>query len=527
MKKIIANAPCSIILSISLLLIFSIGILCLFAGESDLVNLNVKEFTLTNGMKVLILERHSSPTVAVNLVFKVGSANEQPGITGLSHIIEHMIFKGTQRIGTKDYKNEKIVLDKMEEVYEKLDALRKKRTGQLPGQPSVENQEIKSLENELDDLKKKAATYIIPDEGSMLIRSNGATNINASTGEEITQYYCELPANKLELWAWLESDRFKYPVWRGFREEKDVIMEERRMRQESNPQGILYEQFKALCYQVHPLRWLPIGWASDIESVTKKQLLEYFHQYYSPNNAIAVIVGDVETENVLALMRKYFESIPPSPQAPPPVIAVEPPQTAERRLTIELEAQPMMLIGYHTTTLAQKDDYVLDMASALLSGGRTSRLYRSLVLEKNLCLQIYCYNHVGKYPGLFVFGAMPRYPHTIEEVEKAIYEEIEKLKTEISDRELTIAKKRNSAAFLRGLDDNLGLAHMLGNYEALLSWKYISDVRARWNAVTKEEIQAAVSKYFTITNRTVVTLGFKKPANSGKKSEEKDKENQK
>jgi len=504
-----------------LILLSVLGFSPILTGEADTVKLNINEYTLKNGMKVIILERHTAPTVGVTIAFKVGSANEKPGITGISHIIEHLIAgKGTQKIGTKDYQGEKKILDKMDTLYEKINALRAKIASQPPDETSIEKQELKSLESELADLKTKAMTYRIVDEDSMIYKRHGSVGNNASTSEEITNYYCELPANKLELWAWLESDRFKNPVWRDFWEEKDVIMEERRMRSEASPRGVLYEKFKALCYQVHPLRWPIIGSMTDIQSITKDQVKEYFHQYYSPNNAVAVIVGDVDSEKTLELVKKYFESIPPSPKPVPQMTVIEPKQEEERRLKIELDSQPMMLIGHHTVTIGHKDDYILDIVSCILGGGRTSRLFKSLVLDKNLCTTVYGYNDVGKYAGLFIFGAMPRHPHTPEEVEQAIYEEIEKLKNDVTDEEIIKAKKNLSANFLRQLDNNLGMAQLLGHYEAIYSWKYISEVKARWDAVTQEDVKEVISKYFVSTNKNVAVLVTKKSQKPGEDKKE-------
>jgi predicted Zn-dependent peptidase len=476
-------------------------------GESSRVRLDIKEHILKNGMKVIIMERHTSPTVAVNIIFKVGSVNEHPGITGLSHIVEHMLSKGTKRIGTKNYQAEKPLLDEIDKIYVRLNQLAKQRALLPADKPVPQDEEIKTLEKKLAALKEKAQAYRVPDEISMFYKRHGAQGLNASTTNEITWYYCELPANKLELWAWLESDRFSNPVWREFEEEKSVILEERRWRNESNPDGTLYENFNALCYQAHPLRWPVIGWRSDIEAVTKEQLDEYFHQYYAPNNSAAIIVGDVDEKQVMELMRKYFEPIPPSPKPVPEVITREPKQLGERRVVLELNAQPRLNIGYHTTTLGTIDDYALDLVSMLLFGGRTSRMYKKLVLEKKLCTSVGGYNDAGKYPGRFIIYAQPLYPHTTLEVEQAIYEELEKFKNEkITDEEMALMKKRMEVSFLMGLDSNIDMAENLGHYEALASWRYILDVNANRDKITQQDIKNAMEKYFIPTNRTVAIM---------------------
>ncbi|MBI4834705.1 MAG: insulinase family protein [Planctomycetes bacterium] len=491
-------------------------------GESSRVRLDIKEHILKNGMKVIIMERHTSPTVAVNIVFKVGSVNERPGITGLSHIVEHMLSKGTKRIGTRNYQMEKPLLDEIDKIYARLNLLVKERARLPLDKPAPQDDEIKGLEKRLVELKEKAQAYRIPDEISMLYKRHGAQGLNASTSNEITWYYCELPSNKLELWAWLESDRFSNPVWRDFEEEKSVILEERRWRNESNPGGTLYENFNALCYQAHPLNWPVIGWRSDIEAVTKEELNEYFHQYYAPNNAAAIIVGDVDEKQVMELMRKYFDPIPPSPKPVPEVVTREPEQLGERRVILELDAEPMLDIGYHTTTLGTLDDYALDIVSMLLFGGRTSRMYKKLVLEKKLCTSVGGYNDAGKYPGRFIIYAQPRYPHTPQEVEQAIYEELEKFKNEkIADEEMTLMKKRMEVGFLMGLDSNLDMAETLGHYEGLASWRYILDVNVQRDKVTQQDIKNVMEKYFIPKNRNVAILMSKQ---TGDKPAEKENE---
>ena len=473
------------------------------------VKLNVEDHTLKNGMKVLILERHTSPTIGLTLVFKVGSVNEHPGITGLSHMLEHMLFKGSQVIGTRNYERERPLLDKIDNIMSKLEALRKKRTRKETTRPSYLDAEIKALETELTAVQEKHRKFIIPNELSQIYKRHGARGLNASTGRYRTNYYCSLPANKLELWAWLESERMIHPIFREFYQERDVVLEERRTRNEVSPGGILYEQFYALAYTAHPLHWPVIGWRSDIQTYNKKKLREYFQKYYAPNNAIAVIVGDVKADEVMKLMRKYFEPIP-AQEPPPPITTIEPKQLGERRLRIEFDAEPRLLIGFHTVSVGHPDNYVLDVVDEILSGGRTSRLYKKLVLEKHLCLSIGTYNSSGKYPGLFIISAEPQHPHTLREVEKAIYEELEGLKTKtVAEKELARAKHRLKASFLRGLRSNSGMAWMLGYYESVYSWKYLKDLTERYQTVTAEDIMEAAKKYFRRENRTVAMLKTK------------------
>lgn len=368
------------------------------------------------------------------------------------------------------------------------------------------DEEIKTLETELESLLKIHRQYVIPKEISQIYQSHGAQGLNASTSSYITSYYCELPANKLELWAWLESDRMTKPILRGFYSERDVILEERRTRTEDNPDGALYALFQSTIYQAHPLRWPVIGWRSDIQSLTPEQVYRYWQQYYAPNNAVAIVVGNVKTDEVMQLMKKYFEPIPAQPP-PSEIVTVEPEQQGERRVVLEFEAEPRILIGYHTTTIGHDDDYILDLADMILSSGRTSRFYKKLVVDQQLCLQIGSSNGTGKYPGTFMISATPKHPQTTEEVEKAIYEELELLKNQpVSLVELNRAKKQLEAGFLRDLRSNAGMTSQLGNYEVMFSWKYLSDKVDRHKAVTQEDILKAAKKYFMPANRTVAVL---------------------
>ncbi|MCB7128706.1 MAG: insulinase family protein [Candidatus Brocadiales bacterium] len=493
MKTMKNHRNCMIIFTV--LLTFFLHAATLNAQE---LRLDVKEHVLKNGMTLLMLEKHQSPTVSVRIVFKVGSVNERPGITGASHLFEHMMFKGTQLFGTKDWEEEKPLLEKEDELVLAIEA-------------TDDEAERVALENELAGVRKRLKEITNTEEFWAIYMRNGATGINASTSDDITRYYCNLPANKLKLWAFLESDRMKNLVLREFYSEKDVVMEERRMRTETSPFGLLFEQLNAASFTAHPYGWPTIGWMSDIENITKEETEKYFTRYYAPNNAVIVVVGDINPQQVIDLVEEYFGDIPAQPPIPG-VTTLEPEQKGERRIEVEYDANPMVAVGYHKPNITHPDQYVFDVIESLLTSGRTSRLYKRLIEDERIAVMVRSYAGGSKYPDLFFVFASPRHPHTTGEVEKAVYEELERLKTEPpSDWELQKIKNQLEANFIRGLESNSGLADEIGYYEAVAGgWSYINTAVERIKAVTGEDVMRVAKKYFIKTNRNVGTLIQKK-----------------
>ncbi|KXK30573.1 MAG: putative peptidase [Candidatus Brocadia sinica] len=399
-----------------------ITFIVLFTGRvfANSLKLDVKEHVLKNGLTLLMLEKHDVPIVCVRINYKVGSVDERPGITGVSHLFEHMMFKGTKIFGTRDYAAEKSLLGREDELVMKIST-------EKSNEETADRKKIESLEKELEEVRKKLRDLVVKDEVFSLYLRHGASGLNAATSTDGTYYFCDLPANKLELWAFIESDRMKNLVLREFYSERDVVMEERRLRTENSPMGLLIEQLNAITFIAHPYRWPTIGWRSDIQNVTKAETEEYFKRYYAPNNAVVVMVGDFNPDNAIKLVEKYFSDIPGQP-APPKVKTIEPEQKGERRVEIEFESNPYIAISYHIPAIGHPDLYALDVVSSLLSDGRTSRLYKSLIDDKRIAVMAHAYSGIGKYPDTFTFIAVPRAPHTVAEIESAFYDEIEKLK---------------------------------------------------------------------------------------------------
>ncbi|MCP5004230.1 MAG: insulinase family protein, partial [Planctomycetes bacterium] len=346
------------------ILLIPIILCCCATAYAQKLQLDVQEHVLQNGLKILMLEKHDVPIVSLRVVYKVGSANERPGITGASHLFEHMMFKGTEIFGIKDYEAEKPLLEKEEELIVKINAEHKKGTSASKGTAAL-------LEKQLQDVWKRQKGLIIKDEMWSIYLKNGATGLNASTSNDATFYYCNLPSNRLELWAFMESDRMQNLVLREFYSERDVVMEERRLRTENSPVGLLIEQLNAATYTAHPYGWPVIGWMSDLENIKKSDVAQYFKQYYSPNNAVIVAVGDINPAEVIEYVESHFGDIerqPPSPE----VTTKEPGQIGERRIYVEYDANPVLTIAYHKPAIGHQDQYVFDVIEAILSSGRTA-----------------------------------------------------------------------------------------------------------------------------------------------------------
>lgn len=461
----------------------------------------VVEHTYPNGLKLLMIERHTSPTVAPYILFKAGSVDESDDARGIAHMLEHMLFKGTKTIGTKDYEKEKAVLAEIDKIGEALDMERAKGA-------RADASKITELEEALKTQQEAAKEWVVSGEYTEIYTQHGSTGFNAGTSVDYTIYTVELPSNKLELWAMLESDRLKNAVLRQFYVEREAVKEERRMAVDTRPGGKLYEQFIAASFTAHPYGMPIIGWPSDIAMLNRKKAEEFFRIHYAPNNSVMVIVGDINVEKTIKLIEKYFGDIPSQP-IPDEVTVKEPAQEGERRIEVEFDAEPQMMIGFHKPTIPHFDDYVLDMISAILSDGRTSRFYKNIV-EEGIAVSA---NSINGYPGarydnLFVVSATPRSPNTTTDVEEAIYAQLEKLKTEpVAEKEFKRILKQIDAGFIRALSSNAGMANQLAFYEGIAGdWRYILNWREKMYEITPEDIMRVAQTYFKKSNRTVATL---------------------
>jgi predicted Zn-dependent peptidase len=462
----------------------------------------VIEHTLKNGLKFLILPRHEAPVVSFHTYANVGSVNERPGITGLAHIFEHLAFKGTSDIGTKDYKREKVALAALDKAWSAW------RDQQVRG-GRADSAKLGMLHAAFEKAQDAASALVENGEFDKAIEEQGGVGLNASTGADATQYYLNLPSNKVELWFSLESERFLDPVIRDFYKEKDVVMEERRMRTESSPIGKLVEEFLAVAYKSHPYKEPVVGHMSDLQGITRQEAQEFFKTYYAPSNMTIAIVGDVDQKQIIRLAEMYFGRIPSGPK-PPGVRTVEPEQTSERKVVLHEQSQPILLIGYKKGSVNDPENSVYDAISDILSSGRTSRLYKSLVRDKKLAIQAAGFSGFpgNKYPNLFAFVAVPAQGKTNEECLNAIDEEIDKLKKEpVSAEDLKAVKTRARANLIRSLADNAGMADQLTFYQAITGdWRNLFKELDKIDAVTAADIQRVARTVFVNTNRTIATI---------------------
>jgi len=459
----------------------------------------VTQFTLANGLTFLLVERHEAPVVSFHTYVNAGAVDDPKGLTGLAHMFEHMAFKGTPTIGSKNWPEEKKALDAIEAAYNRLDAERNKLFKADP-------KKIEALEAEVKAAIAKADTYVQSNEYDRIVESNGGVGMNAGTAEDQTTYFYSFPSNRIELWFLLESERFLHPVFREFYKERDVVREERRMRIESSPQGQLVEALGSTAFAAHPYKNSPAGWASDIESLRATDAEAFYQKYYGPSNLTIGIAGDVNPAEAKKLAEKYFGRIPARP-APPRVNTVEPVQNGEKRVMVASPSQPFLVVAYKRPDQYSKDDAILDVLEQLLSGGRTSIIYKEMVRDKKIALGAASYATYpgGKYPSLFVFFVVPNSGHTIDEMEKSVYDLIERVKKEKPDAESLQRVKINlRAALIRKLDSNAGLAAELCAYQAGYGdWRKLFTVLDEYDHVTAEDVQRVAQKYLIESARTV------------------------
>ncbi len=472
---------------------------------------------LANGLTVIIMERPEAPVFSFYTHVDAGSVQEVPGSTGLAHMFEHMAFKGTHEIGTTDWPAEKVALEKVEVAYAAYLHENLKEVGR-------DDKKVAELEKAWQDAIAVAEVFVIPNQFPEIVESQGGVGLNASTDRDETTYFYSFPQNRLELWAYLESQRFLEPVMREFYKERDVVYEERRMSVDSSPQGRLLEQFLAAAYVAHPYGRPVVGWPSDLRAFSATDALNFFHQYYVPANIVVAVVGDVKATEAMPVIEKYFGRIPARP-APEPTRVKEPPQESLRTVLIHDRSQPIYVEGYHRPSFHDPDDAVYDVMSDLLSKGRTSRLYRSLVRDKRIALEAQGGSFPGnKYPNLFFFFAAPTQGHTADEMAGPIHAEIERLKTQdVSDEELQSIKTRTKADLIRGLGNNQGLAIQLGEYQSLYGdWRELFRQIDEIEKVTKADIRRVANTTFREENRTVAEIETADPAKTEAPSKTED-----
>ncbi len=473
----------------------------------------VQEVFLDNGMKLLMVERHESPTVSAGWTAHVGSVNEDVGVTGIAHLFEHMMFKGSRTLGTSDYEKEAEIIENLDQIRLQMDdeysEMREaKRRGEVTGSiylPENQTERLAELREQMKALQAQQKEFIVKDEFDQIYTEAGASGMNAGTMQDATIYFITVPANKLELWFWMESERLLNPVFREFYSERDVVREERRMRVESNPVAKYEEQFDFMFWGSLPYHHPVVGWPSDVESIGRASANEFFATFYAPNNITAALVGDFDSEEALALANKYFGRIPRGEKEPPEMVTEEIEQLAERRMTAQADTNPSVQIRWHTVPFAHRDLYALDVLDSLLND-RTGRLYKSLVESKQLATgEPYSSFNSLKYGGSLEIGAELADGVDHRMVEEALLTEIELLKDEpVPERELQKVKNQSLADSYRRLQSNFFLLLQLLLYDVWDDWQFLNDSPAKIQAVTAGDVQRVANTYLTDTDRNTL-----------------------
>jgi len=469
----------------------------------------VRTLQLDNGMRFLLVQRPELSTVIAGWVAHVGSANERPGMTGLAHLFEHMLFKGTRVIGTSNIERDLQIIDEQEKLQEQIRQLYRQqrerwRHGEVADPYGAEGRspELAQLEQKFQQLVDEQRGLMVKNEFDTIYAGAGATGKNAFTTQDLTTFFVTVPANKLELWFWMESDRLLEPVFREFYAERDVVYEERRMRTESTPTGPFDEEFDALFWEAHPYHWPVVGWPSDLRVISKEQADAFFKLYYAPNNVTAVVVGNFDPAQVEALARRYFGRLQASPPAPD-VVTLEPQQLAEKRMLAECDCQPEVRVRYHTVPFEHVDGYALDVLAGVLNG-RTGRLYKSMVLANQLASDVSADQSSRKYAGDFEVRLQSKGEHTPEELEQAWYAELAKLQQDpVPAEELQKVKNQIAADAFRRLQDPFYLMLQLAYYDGLGDWRYLDQWATRMLAVDAAAVQRVAKQYFPPQSRAV------------------------
>ena len=468
------------------------------------LRVHVERHRLANGMTFLLVPETATPIVYSFLYVDVGSVDEEPGITGTSHVLEHMMFKGTTEIGTTDLAAETRIMARVDSTM--ADAFRL-RDRDLRGLGGADTGALAELRARADSLELAARGVTVQNDLDVVTSKLGFSGLNAFTSEDQTVYFESFPPNLFEVWAWFESARIAHPVFREFYSERDVVMEERRRSYDTDPDGALYTALIATAYAAHPYRWSAIGWQSDLERLERKEVRRYFEEHYAPNHLTMVVVGNLDPARVMELAERYFGPIPPSGPAHV-VTTVEPPQTGPKRVEVEFDATPRLSMGFHTGALTDSDRVVVEVIDGLLTGGRTSRLYRSLVLDRKLAAGVSSGIRGDKYPGLFMVDTAPLEPGKLDSLRTALEAELARMATAPpTDRELDKVKIQLEADLMRSLQNPTRLALNLASYEVLTgSWENLEKAYRARMAVTPEDVRRVARALFDPRNRTVAEL---------------------
>lgn len=489
----------TVLAGLSVLLMSSLAAPAALAQDIRALEDQVTEFTLDNGLRFIVIERRDAPVFTYFAQVKVGGVNEEQGRTGLAHMFEHMAFKGTEEIGTSNFSKEKKALEQVDLAYEALSQAR------LGGDPAA----IETAEADFAAAEDAAREFVVTNEFGQIIEKNGGTGLNASTSYDVTTYFYQMPSNKLELWAYLESERFINPVMREFYTERDVVMEERRMRTDSSPIGRMLEEFLAMSYIGHPYGRPLVGYQSDLENFTRAQAMELYDKYYVPSNVVIGLAGDVDPVEVEAMAKRYFSKWKSGPK-PARVHTVEPPQRGERRIAMRDPGQPFLALGFHKPDMYHPDAPAFAVLTELFANGRSSRLHERLVKDEKKAVAVGAITQIpGElYPGLFITFVVPSQGVSALDCEQAVLEELDRFKDEtVGAEELEGVKTRMKADFIRQMRSNFGMASSLVQAELFEEdWREGLLYPTEIDAVTAADLQRIARETFIESNRNVAYI---------------------
>jgi predicted Zn-dependent peptidase len=471
---------------------------------------SIRKVKLENGLTLLMLRRSNSPTLALYTKFKVGSSDESPEIAGTAHLLEHMLFKGTTNVGTTDFDKEKKYYLLMKVTGNELDTIRlqiRNLEDRGVAIPADLNDRKDRLQRRLKSIEENQKKYIVKSEDTYIYEQHGQVGFNAYTSHDVTNYQIKLPSNRLEIWAKMESDRLSNPILREYFTERDVIMEERRMRIENRGFGILREKFLSLAFSKSPYQRPVIGYESNIPFLDIYETEDFFKTYYTPDNMVIGIVGDLDFQQTETMIRKYFGGLKPSTKMRKEARILESYNLGEKRIQFKYPGGSILMMGFNKPAFPHGDSSVFDLIDFILTKGVESRLYKSAVINEKISTQVSSWTSDPgeRYSNLFTIFSYLNSDADPKRMEAIIWEEIEKIKNgEISDSEILKAKNKNSADFLREVDSNSSLAEGLTYYETLTkNWEDMFKIYDKFNSVSKEDIKRVANKYFVRENMTI------------------------
>ena len=476
------------------------AVAALSAQEMQDLQKRITEFTLPNGLRVIVLERHDSPVISFHTWVNVGSIDDPAGQSGMAHMFEHMTYKGSDTLGTRNWADEKKALDAAEDALNKAEAEARKG-------PKADQIRVDGLRNQARLAVDTAQRYAASAEYRRVLDENGASAPKTLAATTYTENSYSLPSNRAELWFLMEAQRLAHPAFREFYSERALMIEEYRQKVDGNPQGKLVEEVLAAAFKVHPYRNPAGGWPSDIQALRRSEAQAFFERYYVPGNITMTMVGDIALADAKRLAEKYFGAMAAKP-LPPRVSTQEPPQAGPKTVVVELPGPPLLMVGYKRPSQFERDDVALDLLQIIFSQGRFGLLHNDLVQEKRVALQAEAKATApdGRFPSLFLFWLVPAQGRTVDENAKALDDMLARFKTTpLEPQMLARAKSMGRANLIRRINSNREMAALLALYAGSYGdWHSLFTQLDDLAKVRAEDLQRAAGRYFVASGRTLV-----------------------